>query len=358
MTTPIKMFPRQQKQTHKSKLTFFQKLFVRQKLITKRSYHYKFLTYTGEKLNWLQVIIRLASTMVPAVLGWVLLCGAYGVLISLLNHFGYLNVVEEVKALPHVAVALNVALSLLLAFRTNTAHERFWEGRKLWGSMVNTVRNLVRGIWIMIEEGQPADRTQKEATMRLVSAFAVAMKLHLRRDPINLNDELKPLMSDIKYKRIQDVNHGPLEISFWVGDYLQHQYERQHLNVYQLQDLHKLLNDMVDILGGCERILKTPVPLVYTITLKLLLIAYVIIIPLELTSSLDWWTGPATAFISLIFLVINEVGSEIEEPFGHDPNDLPLGFICDTIKRNVEDLIENAPSSRGYAEIRGKWNTL
>lgn len=347
MTTPIKMFPRQQKPTHKSKLTFFQKLFVRQKLIATRSYHHKFLIYTGEKLNWLQVIFRVASTLVSAVLGWVLLCGAYGLLISVLDHFGYLTVVQEVKALPHIAVALNVALSLLLAFRTNTAHERFWEGRKLWGSMVNTVRNLARGIWLTIEERQPADRTHKESTIRLVSAFAVAMKLHLRRDPINLNDELKPLMCELKYDRIQEANHGPLEISLWVGDYLQHQYERQHINVYQLQDLHKLLNDMVDILGGCERILKTPVPLVYTITLKLLLIAYLMIIPLELSSSLYLWTGPATAFISLIFLVINEVGSEIEEPFGHDPNDLPLDFICNTIKRNLEDLIENAPSSRG-----------
>lgn len=354
MTTPIKMFPRQEKRTYKLKLASFQKLFVRQKLIATRSYEHKFLIYTGEKLNWLQVIFRLAGTVVPAVLGWVLLCGAYGFFISLLNYFGYLSVVQEVKALPNIAVALNVALSLLLAFRTNTAHERFWEGRKLWGSMVNTVRNLARGIWIMIEERQPSDRTQKEAAMRLVSAFAVAMKLHLRRDPMNLNDELKPLMSQRKYRRIQEANHVPLEISFWVGDYLQHQYERQRLNVYQLQDLHKLLNDMVNILGGCERILKTPVPLVYIITLKLLLIAYLMIIPLQLTSSLCWWTGPATAFISLIFLVINEVGSEIEEPFGHDPNDLPLDFICNTIKRNVEDLIENAPSSRHNVE----WTAL
>ncbi|NJM72102.1 MAG: hypothetical protein HC862_19020 [Scytonema sp. RU_4_4] len=354
------MFPPQQKRTHKSKLASLkQKLgkspvqhFSRQKLVALRSYQHKFLSYTGEQLSWLQVISRVAGTVVPAVLGWVLLCGVYGIFISLLNYFGYLSFVQEVKALPNIAVALNVALSLLLAFRTNTAHERFWEGRKLWGAMVNTVRNLARGIWLTIEERQPTDRKQKEASMRLVSSFAVAMKLHLRRDPMNLNDELKSLMSQPKYCRIQQVNHGPLEISFWLGDYLQHQYEREHLNVFQLQDLHKLLNDMVDILGGCERILKTPVPLVYTITLKLLLIAYLMIMPLQLVNTLYWWTGPATAFVSLIFLVINEVGSEIEEPFGHDPNDLPLDFICNTIKRNVEDLIEQATSSRHMVESR------
>jgi ion channel-forming bestrophin family protein len=350
MTTPIKIFPPEQKETQKSKRASLQqthgkhsivKHFYRKKLVGGRSFQQKFLRYTGERLNWWEVIFRLGGSVVHAVLAWVLLCGAYGFVISLLSNFGYLRIVEQVKVLPHIAVALNVALSLLLAFRTNAAHDRFWEGRKLWGSMVNTVRNLVRGIWITIEEPQPVDRRQKQATMRLVSAFAVAMKLHLRHDPINLNDELLPLMSQTKYQKIQEASHAPLEISFWLGDYLQHQYEREHINIFQLQDLHKLLNDMVDILGACERILKTPVPLAYSITLKLLLIAYLIIIPLELAHSLYLWTGPATAFVSLIFLVIYEVGSEIEEPFGHDPNDLPLDFICDTIKRNVEDLIKH-----------------
>jgi ion channel-forming bestrophin family protein len=350
MTTPIKMFPPEQKETQKSKRASLQQMhgkysvvkhFYRKKLVAGRSFQQKFLRYTGERLNWWEVIFRVGGSVVHAVFGWVLLCGAYGFIISLLSRFGYIRIVEEVKVLPHIAVALNVALSLLLAFRTNAAHDRFWEGRKLWGSMVNTVRNLVRGIWITIEEPQPVDRRQKQANMRLVSAFAVAMKLHLRHDPINLNDELLSLMSQTKYHKIQEASHAPLEISFWLGDYLQRQYEREHINIFQLQDLHQLLNDMVDILGACERILKTPVPLAYTITLKLLLIAYLMIIPLELAHSLYLWTGPATAFVSLIFLVIYEVGSEIEEPFGHDPNDLPLDFICDTIKRNVEDLIKH-----------------
>jgi ion channel-forming bestrophin family protein len=322
----------------------------RQKLVELRSFREKFSRYTGEKLSGLQVLFRLGETVFHAILPWVLMCGVYGACISLLSHLGFLSAVKESKALPHVAVALNIALSLLLVFRTNAAHERFWEGRKLWGSMVNTVRNCVRSIWVTVEERLPGDRTQKEDSMRLVAAFAVAMKLHLRRDPITLNDELEPLMSPLQYCRIQEASHGPLEIAFWLEDYVQHQYEHRHINGFQLQDLHKLLNDLVDILGGCERILKTPVPIGYTMTLKLLLVAYFIIVPLELVDSLHWWVGPSTAFISLIFLSIHEVSSEIEEPFGHDPNDLPLDFICETIKRNVEDLIEHAPSSRHVVE--------
>ncbi len=252
------------------------------------------------------------------------------------------------KALPNVVVTFNIILSLLLVFRTNTAHERFWEARKLWGALVNTVRNLARDIWIIIEEQEPNDRLEKESTLRLIVAFAVAMKLHLRRDSVN--SELEPLMSSLYYFKLKNVNHPPLEIAFWIGDYLQHQYNRGCVNVYQLTTLHKLVDDLVDILGGCERILKTPMPLAYAIKLKQLLLMYCLLLPFELVGGLGWWTGPILAFISLILLGIEEIGAEIEEPFGHDPNDLPLDLICATILRNVEELIKFAPCTRSFVD--------
>lgn len=313
------------------------------KSVAARSFQEKFKIYTGEHLHGVQVILRLARTVIPGILPWVTLWGVYGYLISLLNHWGMLPEIADSKAIANAVVGLTLALSLLLAFRTNTAHDRFWEGRKLWGAMVNVVRNAVRGIWIYIGELEPEDRQEKEAAMRLVTAFSVAMKLHLRRDPVN--PELQPLVSAIQYRRLQQTNHAPLEIAFWTGDYLQRQYEREQLNVFQLTDLQNCIDEMVDILGGCERILKTPVPLVYTIVLKTLMIVYFLVSPLGMVGGLGWGTGIAIAFISFIYLSINEVGAEIEEPFGHDPNDLPLDFICDTIKGNVEDLIQEASNT-------------
>ena len=312
-----------------------------QKIVNARSVGEKFQIYTGEKLHWFQVILRLKRSVIPGILPWVLLCSGYGCLISALDYFGYLPNLSQIKSLPNVIISLNIVLSLLLVFRTNTAHERFWEGRKLWGAMVNVVRNLARGVWIYIEEGEPQERKNKAAAARLIAAFAVAMKLHLRRDPID--PELQPLMSSLQYRKLQQVNHSPLEIAFWIGEYLQRQYERERVNVFQLTDLHQMLNTMVDILGGCERILKTPVPLVYTITLKLLLVIYFIVMPLGMVHELNWWTGLDMAFVSFLLLGLDEIGSEIEEPFGHDPNDLPLDFICKTIVRNVEDLIKESP---------------
>ncbi|MBA3922333.1 MAG: hypothetical protein H0X31_11790, partial [Nostocaceae cyanobacterium] len=177
----------------------------------------------------------------------------------------------------------------------------------------------------------------------LLVAFAVAMKLHLRSELVN--DEVASLMSSERYLHLKDTNHPSLQIAFWIGDYLQIQYERDLLPIYQLTALHKLVDDLVNILGGCERILKTPIPLIYTVRLKQMVLIYCLVMPLDIVDELTWWTGPIIAFASFILLSIEEIGSEIEEPFGSDPNDLPLDGICNTINRNLEELIKLASNA-------------
>jgi putative membrane protein len=310
----------------------------------KNSFTGKYHLYTGEKLNWFQVTLRLERSVLPVILPWVLFCGLYGFLVSLLHYFGVpIAFTQTNRVVTNAVLSFNIGLTLLLVFRTNTAHERFWEGRRLWGGLVNTVRNLSQAIYIVVKEQQGKDRVEKEAILRLVVAFTVAMKLHLRAEP--LDDQVASLMSEIQYFKLKDTEHAPLHITFWIRDYLQYQHDRNCLNIYQLTTLHNLLNDMVDILGGCERILKTPVPLIYSIILRQLVVIYCLILPLEIVSVLTWWTGLVIAFVSFTLLSIEQIGAEIEEPFGHDPNDLPLNAICNTMLRNVEELIRLAPSN-------------
>ena len=313
------------------------------KKIFHRSFKQKFLNYTGETVHGLEIIFRLKGSLLRGTLRWIIVCTAYGFLISLASQLGWLSNIKDVHSLPKIAITLNFVLGLLLAFRTNTAHNRFWEGRKLWGAMVNVVRNLARGMWVIIEEHSPTDREEKRAAAQLVPAFAVAMKYHLRSERVN--SELMPLMSQQQYQRLQEVQHVPLEIAFWLADYLQQQYNQKKINVFQLNRLQSDIDDMVDILGGCERILKTPVPIIYTIILQILLIVYFLLLPFGLVQDMAWWTAPAMAFISLVILSINEIGAEIEEPFGRDLNDLPLDFISNTIVRNIQHLLTLDPTS-------------
>lgn len=293
---------------------------------------------TREKLLWLRLAFQLRGSVIPSISRRVIGTGLFGVLISLAY------ALKLPVSQPSLGgVVPSIVLGLLLVFRTNTAYERFWEGRKCWGILVINVRNLARQICTSVAESEPGDREKKIYALRLLVAFAVATKLHLRGEPVNA--ELGELLSSNQYFKLKTMNNPPLEIAFWIGDYLQQQAKRKALDPYLLPHLQQLLNNMIEGFTGCERILKTPMPLAYAIHLKQLLLLYCLLVPFQLVKDLGFWTGPIVALISFTLFGIEAIGIEIENPFGYDANDLPLDAICGTMKRNIEDLISLTPMS-------------
>ncbi|NDJ24461.1 hypothetical protein GS682_23035 [Nostoc sp. B(2019)] len=291
----------------------------------------------AEKLQWLQTTLQLKGSVTRAIYKHVIWCGIFGFLISILHHFR-LPVSQPILG----SVIPSIVLGLLLVFRTNTAYDRFWEGRKCWGSIVNNVRNLARQIWVSVDEISPEDRKNKITALNLLVAFAVTTKLHLRGETVT--SELEELMPSSMYVKLKIMNNPPIEVAFWIGDFLQQQYKRNCLNSYQLTSMQELLNNLVDNLGACERILKTPMPLAYAIHLKQLLILYCFLLPFQIVNSLGWWTAIITALVGFTVFGIEAIGLEIENPFGYDANDLPLDAICNTMKRNIDDLTSLTPS--------------
>ena len=294
-----------------------------------------------EKREWFKVILQMQSSVIPAIIFRVTFCGLFGFLISLLYYFKLpVNWPIESGVIP------SIVLGMLLVFRTNTAYERFWQGRQLWGIIINTVRNFSRQIWVSVEENEPSDRQEKETIMRLLVAFAIAGKLLLRGQQIN--HELEGYMPLEWYEKLKKMNHPPIHIAFLISDYLQHQYERGCINSYQLTAMFKLLDRMIEALTGCEGILKTPIPLAYAIHLRQLLLIYCLSLPFQIVNDFHFWTGIVVALISFTVFGIEEIALEIENPFGYDPNDLPLDDICTTMHLNIEDLITLAPSVRHW----------
>lgn len=295
-------------------------------------------TLAQQKQNhWFRILFRVRGSVLVAVLPRVLVCIAFACLITGLHGLGV------PVSLPILgSLVPSIVLGLLLVFRTNTAYERFWEGRKLWGLLVNTVRNLARQIWVSITETSVADQTAKVETLKLLVAFAIAIKLHLRSDP--LDAEIAALLPPTQFEKLQSMHNPPLEIAFWIADYLQAQHDKGNINTYQLTAMMTLLDLMVDVLGGCERIVKTPIPLAYSIHLKQLVFIYCLALPFQLVGSLGWGTPLIAGLISFTIFGIEEIGIEIENPFGKDPNDLPLDDICRTMYRNIQDLITLAPN--------------
>ncbi|OCQ91377.1 hypothetical protein BCD64_24670 [Nostoc sp. MBR 210] len=277
-------------------------------------------------------MFRFHGSVIPGVLERSVFCGAFGVIISFLD-FKELPVAQPVLG----TVIPSIVLGLLLVFRTNTAYERFWEGRKLWGSTVNTIRNLAWKIWVAVDEVESDDRERKIAALRLLPAFAIAKKLYLRYEPAS--EELKPWVSPAQYSNLQNIQNMPLEISRLLGNYLQQEYKRGLLTNYQLTSIHTLMNNLMDNVGGCERILKTPIPPAYVIHLNQLVLIYCLILPFQFVRDLGLWTGLFVALVSFALFGIEEIGVEIENPFGYDHNDLPLDKICQTIKSNIEEFI-------------------
>ncbi|MBD0395375.1 MAG: hypothetical protein ICV52_16385 [Microcoleus sp. C1-bin4] len=289
-----------------------------------------------EKLSWVRLVLQWRGSIAPKVFPGVLLCGGFGFFISLLDYLGF-PVFWVGFDIVITNVSYNLVLGLLLVFRTNTAYDRFWEGRKAWGTITASIRSLGHLIWVSITETEPQDRENKVSTLRLLVAFAIATKLDLRQQPVN--SEVEALMTPDQFLKLKAVKCTPLQLAVWIGDYLQQQYHRKLVTPNQLTAMNVSVNDLLEALTTCERILSTPIPFAYAIYLKRLLLIYCLSLPFQVVNTLHWWTSPVALILSFVLLGIEEIGTEIENPFGDDANDLPLEEICTTILNNIEDLI-------------------
>ncbi len=295
--------------------------------------------------SWLKSALQLKGSVILSVYKNVILLGLFGFVVSILY---YLHIPVSQPILG--TVIPSIVLGLLLVFRTNTAYDRFWEGRRLWGSLVNDARTLAWQIAVLINDFELEDRLQKQTAMRLIPILLVAIKAHLRSEFDN--KELEELMSNSQPSssciQLQTINNKPLQITKWLADYIMQQYQRglNFLHYSHVPLLQANLKSIVDSIGGCERILRTPLPLAYVIHLKQLVLIYCLLLPFQLVKDLGWWTGLFVALISFTLLGIEEIGVEIENPFGYDANDLPLDQICQTVQQDIEELITKSLISK------------
>ncbi len=233
---------------------------------------------------------------------------------------------------------MGAALGLLLVFRNNTAYDKWWEARKILGSLVNVSRSMA----ITLTNILPADNQEKSDLVRLIQGFCFALKEHLRAGVIL--EELK-MLNPADYEKISLAVNKPNAITNLMMGKISLLHHNGNLNDMQQFHLIGQVTEMVDILGKCERIRKTPIPIAYVFLLKFFIIIYVLIIPFGLIVSMGWSTIPLVLFIYYIMMSIVLTAEEIENPFGHDLNDLLVDEICKNIEANVEE-ISNTPSVR------------
>lgn len=239
---------------------------------------------------------------------------------------------SHVRSVPLMHNLLGLALSMLLVFRTNTAYDRWWEGRKLWGGLVNSSRNLA----IKLHAYLPKDASDDRAFFtHIIPLFATQLRLHLQAEGTRLELDEKP------HPEIPDFDtskHLPNQVISALNVRLNNLYERKVLTGDHLILINPEVQSFMDICGACERIKNTPIPYSYSAFIKKFIFAYVITLPLGYVFSLGFLTIPIVAFIFYVLASLELIAEEIEEPFGFDQNDLPMEKMAGNIKRNVADI--------------------
>ncbi len=228
---------------------------------------------------------------------------------------------------------LGFALSLVLVFRTNTAYDRWWEGRKLWGQLVNVSRNLAVRMSAYLKADDQADR---DFYARTIAAFAHEMRLHLQDEQtrFELDSEAHPEFGDVDTNK-----HMPSQVVKLLQRRTQRLRRQERIDGDQLIVLNRDLNAFLDICGACERIKNTPIPYSYTTFIKKFVVIYVITLPFGFVFSLGYLAIPVVMFIFYVLASLELIAEEIEDPFGRDTNDLPQEKLAAMIKENVVDIL-------------------
>ncbi|HHP7241370.1 MAG TPA: bestrophin family protein [Cyclobacteriaceae bacterium] len=226
---------------------------------------------------------------------------------------------------------LGVILGLFLVLRTNTAYDRWWEGRKLWGALVNDTRNLALKISAFVKSDK--DRLYFK---KMIPNVVFAMKEHLR-DSILIGE--MDFVDNESKEEIKQSNHRPNIINRGMYKMLTQFAEEGKITGEQFFVVDKELKGFTDIIGKCERIKTTPIPYSYSMFIKKFIFMYTITLPIGFVWEFGYWTIPIVLIIFYFLVSIELIAEEIEDPFGMDLNDLPLNELATKIKRNVYEIL-------------------
>ena len=241
---------------------------------------------------------------------------------------------NHVKNIPLMHSLLGFAISMLLVFRTNTAYDRWWEGRKLWGSLVNASRNLAVKLDAILPED---DTVNRKYLSRLITLYPKELQLHLQKEKTRLELDDKPHPEIPGFDRSR---HVPSQIISHIQRRIKSLVNTGVVSREELFILNSELIAFLDICGACERIKNTPIPYSYSSFIKKFIFIYTLTLPLGYVFSLGYIAVPVVVFIFYVLASLEVIAEEIEDPFGVDNNDLPMARLADTISKNVEDILQ------------------
>lgn len=283
------------------------------------------------KLNWYRMLFVWRGSVVPGIVPRLAALLLLSLLVTLFHgHFLY----YKVPLNPAPFTLIGIALAIFLGFRNNASYERFWEGRKLWGALVLETRSLTRQAQTM--SGYPADSPEVDRFVNLLIAFTFALKHQLRQT--DASPDLERLLPKELATQVQPARFKPILLLKEMGIWLQQARAEGRLDSMILTAFDRNLNSLSGIVTGCERIANTPIPFTYSVLLHRTVYMYCFLLPFGLVDSIGWMTPIMTVFIGYTFIALDALISEIEDPFGIEPNDLALNLMSQTIEASLREM--------------------
>ncbi len=281
--------------------------------------------------DWIRLILQFhKSDTIRILFPAMLLIGSITAAVTVIEHFYITEPIQGNITIFHQISGF--IISLVLVFRINSAYDRWWEGRKLWGSLLNNSRNLAIKLHVLI----PQNNNERNEISALIANYAYVLKEHLRNNPY---PKLIIDCATVNIEKYENAFHKPNYIAKELTNYAINicQKSQKTQNDYLL--ISENIDDMTEICGACERIKNTPIPYSYSIFIKKIVFIYIITMPIAFGLTAGFWSIPIVMIMFYAFASLELISEEIEDPFGTDENDLPTDEIAEKIKLNIQEIL-------------------
>ncbi|RYG68963.1 hypothetical protein EON80_10640 [bacterium] len=284
---------------------------------------------------WLQAT-ALQGSVTPYIIRHVIAFGLFAMVTQTLSRFLFKNFQFDLGIEANPFEIAGAVLGLLLIFRTNASYDRWWEARKLWGGIVNQSRNLaITGL-----SYGPADAGWRQEFIKWIAVFPHISRTSLRSEPPC--EKVVALVGPEEAKRIAESNHMPSYVAYRMGLLLQEALHDFNMDRFAFMQADQQRAQLIDHIGACERILKTPPPLVYVIKIRRYIMLFLLAMPLALLHRLqsEWLIPLVTMGVAYPLLALDQIGVELQNPFApRNLSHLPLDDISENIEKNVKALL-------------------
>jgi putative membrane protein len=285
---------------------------------------------TRERENWLRMLFIWQGSVLHKI--WPRLLILLGVSIIVYHFHGHLFS-YKINLNPAAFTLVGIALAIFLGFCNSAAYDRYWEGRKLWGSLIINTRSVVRQVTTYLH----ADKYPSHEFAKMAIAFSYALKHQLRKT--DATPDIERLLPEDVAIHVRSANFKPVIILREMASWIDRAHQEGHIDSITKMGIDANLDKLSDIVGGCERIANNPIPFSYYVLLHRTVYIFCFLLPFGLVDSIGWMTPVIVMFIGYTFMALDAIVDEISEPFGTEPNDLALNSMCITIEHSLSEMV-------------------